>query len=85
MGQGDVLIEGRHPTLDLTPGQTQQQTVAGKGRQLGIGGHIRVTVHKIVTKQAVGTVIFLDLPPAAAVHGIAHGVAHGQTQQASTV
>ena len=80
-----VFDEGRHFPQHLSPGQTEQQTVAGKRRQLGIGGDVGVAIDQIVAQQAVGAVILLNLLPAAVVHGVSHGVPNCQSQQAPTV
>ena len=80
-----VFDEGRHFPQHLSPGQTEQQTVAGERRQLGIGGDVGIAVDQIVAQQAVGAVILLNLLPAAVVHGVSHGVPHCQSQQAPTV
>ena len=82
---GDVFDKRRHFSQHLPPGQTEQKTVAGKGRQLGVGGHICIAVHQIIAQQPVGAVVFPDLLPAAIVHSILHGIAHGQPQQTAPV
>ena len=80
-----VFDEGRHFPQHLSPGQAEQQTVAGERRQLGIGGDVGIAVDQIVAQQAVGAVVLLNLLPAAVVHGVPHGVPHCQSQQAPTV
>ena len=84
-GKLDILDEGGHFPQHLPPGQTQQQTVAGEGRQLGIRGNLRVTVHQVIAHEPVGAIVFLDLRPVAAVHSIAHGIPHGHTQQTAPI
>ena len=84
-GKFDILNKRSHSAHHLAPGQAQKQTVAGEGSQLCIRGDFGIAVDKVIAQQAVGTVIFLDLCPAAAVHGVTHGIAHGHSQQASPI
>ena len=83
--QADIFDERGHFPQHLPPGHTEKQSVAGKRRQLGIGGHIRIAVDQVIPQKAVGTVVLLDFPPAAAVHSVAHGIPHRQAQQAAPV
>ena len=85
LAQACVHHIGGHFSVDLAPGQTQQQTVAGEGGQLGMGGNFRIAIDQIVAQQSVGTVVLPDLRPGFGVDGVAHGIAHRQTQQTAPV
>ena len=85
LGKARIHHQGRHFSVDLSPGQTQEQTVAGEGRQLGMGGNFGIAVDQIIAQQAVGAVVFPDLGPGFGVYGVAHGIAHRKTQQTAPV
>ena len=85
MGKGDIADKGCHFALHLSTGQTEEQTVAGKSRQLGIGGHIRKAIDQIIAQQSVRAVVFPNLVQRQPVHSVAHGIAHRKTQHAAPI
>ena len=74
-----------HFSIDLSAGHAQQHTVAGKGRKLRVGGDFRIAVAQVITHQAIGTVIFLNLLPCFGIHRITHGIADGKSQQTAAI
>ena len=79
--QAHIAEQRQHFAGHLSPGQAQEQAIAGEGRQLGVGGHVCIAVDQVVAQKAVGAVALLNFLPGAAVDGIAHGISHRQSQQ----
>ena len=81
-GQPHIFHQRRHFPHHLPPGQGNQQTVAGKGAQLGIGGHFGIAVSQVISQQAIGAIVFPYLAQAQGIHRIAHGIPYCHPQQA---
>ena len=83
--QGNIADKGSHPSLELPPGGTHQQTVGHGSRDLGVGCGFGIAVDQVIAQQAVGAIGFADLLPGFMVHSVTHGIAHRKAQKASPV
>ena len=83
--QRHIAHIGCHHAPHLSPGHTHQQTVAGIGGNLGIGGDIGIAVHQIIAQQSAGAVIIPDLFHGLVADGITQCISRSQAQQTSLV
>ena len=81
LGNFHIADQWRHGAPDLPPGLTDEQAVAGKGGQLGMGGDVGIAVAQIEAHQTVGTVVLFDLGPGFGIDGVSHGIADGKAHE----